>query len=58
MFFCYMLHDKTITVLEIMLFFSQYVLYLNGTCQELSNDISHDSLSQMYQKLVTYPFFF
>ena len=31
---------------------------MNSTRQELSNDMSHDTLSQLYQKLVTYWFFF
>ena len=28
-------------------------IYLNSTCQELSNDLSHDNLTQLYQNLVT-----
>ena len=29
----------------------------DSTCQELSNDMLHDNLTQLYQKLVTYSFF-
>ena len=50
MLLVYMLNNKTIGVLKIMLFSGQYIYkYLNSTCQELSNDMSHDSLTQLYQ---------
>ena len=55
MCFWYFLHDKTTKLFQIMLIFGQYIyIYLNSTRQELSNDMSHDTLSQLYQKLVTY----